>query len=1183
EDATLFERACKVIARVHEGLPELSRLEEALTRAAFSKEAGGAEIDRALRRVLRTMAERPERAEELSAWFLRALPRLPERVRKSGVAWALAVGAGARLKVAPVLGVDAPEGSVSDFLPVLLPPGTRDVEIGVERRGDVLVAGVPVTEKTRVRLPDTNPLLLEVEEEGSEPKVVVLRRGERKLERVKGRAVTLRTLRGDEYKLQPAPRGWERRVRGSFRWLLFSDQRARAGEDIDASFQRAFGADLDSLAQRSGPVDIMLIAGDLSANGSVYEVDWALRGALRLMDRQRRSPYLIAVPGNHDWSRSVLNEEVIEQYARMPNAELLSEDFWERADHPLRSLIERAFERFREEPIMPKAGPATRIVRGIFPGDFAVTLELGFVRVGVVGLNSAFLTPFTYAFKSRPMVLDPRQLLVVCQGDPDAWAREHDVTLLLTHHGAESLDEQSARRFLTEIAPPWRFDLHLIGQRLGRSENQWSLTDRWEWRAASLGGPASREGSTRRDLGYALGRFEVDHDKRSLHVWPRSWDKHTQRFTPDLTIFLGPDEALSRELPSRAPGQRAPRAPDVGYVERSSAREILKRLGQGRSALVRGPRGSGKSTLLRVAQERLRALGVHVVLVSLTSSSDPPATLLSALSGVVDEALGIDDATPVRLARLRRGQSGALPEEVFTFLDRHLTRRMALLIDNVELLDEETWGRLGRDYQMLQARGLVDREGAKLTVCLAGATRRATLSSILDVTLEDFDRSEMKGFAPALPGLLWPEDEILTAIFDWTSGEPQTTRAAVDMLRSLGEAYEGGRETAHAVVGGLFEVAYPTASQWSNPLEIEEISREALLLYLEVLDLHRESKVWQYEAAQDKPLEELKALGLVRRRFQPRNKVYARIYDHAWIQRKLDAQLDAQLDAILDARPAESNAPDLLNEIADASRPDDAAPRKGAKGRYRREMFERFGFTATWPPNDLRAVGDVGILSDGAFVRMTTLRKLGIAFDVRVTEAPAGLAHASSEDVSISVVSPKIGPAAAVVELGSSGAFLFQSKGAERVAIDDPAKLSRDVMARLKAGAVWDPEWVVVTDVVTAKSATLLLSNESSSRLEIGVRPGIWPDPAALADVDAGLHVVSQRGEATVMLAEQSLAPLYRTFRIKRALVGLVHQALIKNVGVETPRSFVAQRFSSLPETEGIESDADALEEVKPE
>lgn len=173
KDQELLRRARQVVRVVHANSSQIvSLVEEEVTYLALSDEPDAPERIRALLlSAANVMVEGDGRG--LAQWALRALPRLPERARDSEAAWALAVGAGARLGGRRILEGEAPGTMPQSILRWVLPGEHKQAEVGVRLLEEAVEFGEPPAEGAhRIRLPKTDPLLLEVSwtqggEEGS--------------------------------------------------------------------------------------------------------------------------------------------------------------------------------------------------------------------------------------------------------------------------------------------------------------------------------------------------------------------------------------------------------------------------------------------------------------------------------------------------------------------------------------------------------------------------------------------------------------------------------------------------------------------------------------------------------------------------------------------------------------------------------------------------------------------------------------------------------------------------------------------------------------------------------------------------------------------------------------------------------------------------------------------------------
>lgn len=50
---------------------------------------------------------------------------------------------------------------------------------------------------------------------------------------------------------------------------------------------------------------------------------------------------------------------------------------------------------------------------------------------------------------------------------------------------------------------------------------------------------------------------------------------------------------------------------------------------------------------------------------------------------------------------------------------------------------------------------------------------------------------------------------------------------------------------------------------------------------------------------------------------------------------------------------------------------------------YRRTMFQQHGYLVNWLPNSPLQVGDIGILAESGFARVSSLEELGVNFEIQ--------------------------------------------------------------------------------------------------------------------------------------------------------------------------------------------------------
>jgi hypothetical protein len=214
----------------------------------------------------------------------------------------------------------------------------------------------------------------------------------------------------------------------------------------------------------------------------------------------------------------------------------------------------------------------------------------------------------------------------------------------------------------------------------------------------------------------------------------------------------------------------------------------------------------------------------------------------------------------------------------------------------------------------------------------------------------------------------------------------------------------------------------------------------------------------------------------------------------------------------------------------------------GPQKQYTRELFDKFSYLAAWLPGVPLRVGDVGIMRDGHFQRVSSLENLGFTFAVRQDHAAAQLDYASRGAVSVTFkAAGAIPPAGSVLGRASAGvvirmnrenSVLFQVLGASFPSIEDQLGLEHEIRRRHAAGE-WNTDHLVVTEVLQARAATILIASSSDARVELSARGDLSAGSVSIADLDAGFEIAHFRGMHTRIVASEGLTPLFRARRLR--------------------------------------------------
>ncbi len=92
------------------------------------------------------------------------------------------------------------------------------------------------------------------------------------------------------------------------------------------------------------------------------------------------------------------------------------------------------------------------ITPGLLPGDFSAALTVGPRKIGVIGLNTAFLQLTGDDYKGG-LDIHTAQITSLCGTDHQDWFSKHDLCVLLTHHPVDWFSEYG-KEHLKIIAPP---------------------------------------------------------------------------------------------------------------------------------------------------------------------------------------------------------------------------------------------------------------------------------------------------------------------------------------------------------------------------------------------------------------------------------------------------------------------------------------------------------------------------------------------------------------------------------------------------------------------------------------------------------------------------------------------------------------------------------------------------------
>jgi len=209
--------------------------------------------------------------------------------------------------------------------------------------------------------------------------------------------------------------------------------------------------------------------------------------------------------------------------------------------------------------------------------------------------------------------------------------------------------------------------------------------------------------------------------------------------------------------------------------------------------------------------------------------------------------------------------------------------------------------------------------------------------------------------------------------------------------------------------------------------------------------------------------------------------------------------------------------------------------------KYTREIKQQFGYLATWLPSTPIDLGDIGILKNNQFTKISNLSDLGIRFEIKRDETKSDIEHSSKGAVSITTkASGTVAPqgstlgevdAGITVEFSKENAILFKANGTTSPSISDQIALGKTIIELYKEGK-WEKDWAVITEKVDAESATILIASSSNGKIEMKAKGEIKAAKLDIADAALAFEMIFSKDLSTKIICEESLTPLFKASKV---------------------------------------------------
>ena len=213
------------------------------------------------------------------------------------------------------------------------------------------------------------------------------------------------------------------------------------------------------------------------------------------------------------------------------------------------------------------------------------------------------------------------------------------------------------------------------------------------------------------------------------------------------------------------------------------------------------------------------------------------------------------------------------------------------------------------------------------------------------------------------------------------------------------------------------------------------------------------------------------------------------------------------------------------------------------KRQYTRELRDNLHYLPTWLPTVRLSPGDLGRISDYEYTHIGNLRDVGLPSEIEDCGARADFEYFSQGSVSTTVklagqVPPvgsglAEGDAGIVVDFGRENAVVFRASGCRSKRLKNVIGLGKQILEKLQQGQ-WPEDAVVVTEIVYATSATILICSGHKGHIDLRAAANMNPATLNIANLDAGLQVARESNIGVKIVAQSSLTPLMRTSGIQK-------------------------------------------------
>lgn len=231
---------------------------------------------------------------------------------------------------------------------------------------------------------------------------------------------------------------------------------------------------------------------------------------------------------------------------------------------------------------------------------------------------------------------------------------------------------------------------------------------------------------------------------------------------------------------------------------------------------------------------------------------------------------------------------------------------------------------------------------------------------------------------------------------------------------------------------------------------------------------------------------------------------------------------------------------------------------------YQKDIYKKCKLRANWELSKNLNLGDVGYMKDGIFEMQTTLKDLDIDYKVRKGIKQDKLDLSSESGLNIHPKLDASGDAKVVdlkgevifdIEFNKSKSYVFNASGIRTDMISNIYEVGKEVIKRYQAED-WDQDLVIISEIKTADSVSILISSESGTKTEISATGNVKIKELDIAQADIGMKASSNKQLALEILGKAGTNPLFKIMGLEKSLLGkLFHKKpKMSSRGLDQPK-----------------------------